>query len=156
MDIQIRKTTIEDLEPILQMNLELFNYEAQFTDSYNREWTYSKVGKTYFRNVCKWAKNLFGFIATDKGKPVGYIAAVIYKTPYRKFEAICELENMFVVDGYRDRGVGSMLINALTEEVRKRDLSKIQVGAFITNTRAINFYEKSGFGTHILVLEKDL
>lgn len=152
----IRKTSIDDLEMVLELNLSLFEYEKTFVDSYNLNWTYSDAGKRYFEKVCGWEGNLFGFAASENNKTVGYIAAVIYKTPYRSFDAVCEIENMFIDEKFRRKGIGKALIEAVSKEAFIREVKRLKVGAFAKNSPAQEFYKKLGFKEHEIILEKEI
>ena len=47
----IKKADIRDLNKILELNKKLFEFEKQFGDTFNLDWTYSLKGKNYFKKI---------------------------------------------------------------------------------------------------------
>ena len=55
--------------------------------------------------------------------------------------------SVLVVDGYRERGVGKALMSYAVEwATRKRGVTKLHLGVFSTNLRAMNLYKAMGGG----------
>ena len=75
--------------------------------------------------------------SVDK-KIVGFIEySLIY---YR-----CELDNLYVLEDYRRKGIATCLINYMIEEIRKQNLKNITLEVRRDNYKAINLYKKYGF-----------
>ena len=55
------------------------------------------------------------------------------------------MENVYVEEAWRDRGLGSMLVRRLIREARKRGCYKLIGTSKIENTGAHRFYKKFGF-----------
>jgi ribosomal protein S18 acetylase RimI-like enzyme len=50
-----------------------------------------------------------------------------------------------VADGWRDVGIGGVLMGAALDWARQRGLAKVALGVFPDNGRAIAVYERAGF-----------
>jgi GNAT superfamily N-acetyltransferase len=149
----IRRAQAKDLQKILELNQKLFTYEIRYGDTYNQNWTYSEKGKSYFANRLK---NGILLIAEENKEIVGYLCA--YTSPYsfRSINPITELENMFVLEEYRNQKIGSQLIERLIKEAKLVGSKRLKVGVLFKNSKAINFYLKQGFVKHEIILEKIL
>ncbi|MGB9676443.1 MAG: GNAT family N-acetyltransferase [Candidatus Bathyarchaeales archaeon] len=52
---------------------------------------------------------------------------------------------IIVMDGFRDVGIGTEMMNALIEKAREMGLKVLTLSVFASNKRAIHVYEKVGF-----------
>ena len=78
------------------------------------------------------------FAAEDDGKVVGYMGAnFILDEGY--------ITNIAVTEKRREEGIGSLLMERMTEEAKNRKLSFISLEVRVSNEKAISLYEKSGF-----------
>lgn len=156
MEITTRKASIIDLDSIIELNKELFDFEDQFGHEYNTNWPFED-GKTYFKKRLE-NKNSMNFVAIYKNKIIGYIVSFIDTYKYRdgKINPICEVENMFVKQEYRKKGIGKLLINAVKNAARKKKVKLLRVGAIAQNINAINFYRSQGFHDSNLFLEQKI
>lgn len=127
MNIKIRQATRNDFASILTLNKRLFEYERQWGDTYNIDWTYSPKGRAYF---------------------AGRIENGIV--------LVAEIENMYIESKYRQTGVGSKLITKLKEELRKLKVKRIKVDIIFKNISATEFFKKNGFIEHELILEQSV
>lgn len=57
----------------------------------------------------------------------------------------CWLEDLFVEDGARGRGVGRALVEAAFERARERGAGRIELDTNESNTTAVALYESLGF-----------
>ncbi|MCW3110296.1 MAG: family N-acetyltransferase [Segetibacter sp.] len=88
------------------------------------------------------------FIARIGEDYVGFINLKIeiiessYLSVGRKFFLI---DNIFVCDNYRNRGVATYLVNHAKEWCLEQGVNKIELQVFSSNTSALQFYESIGF-----------
>jgi L-amino acid N-acyltransferase YncA len=52
---------------------------------------------------------------------------------------------IYIAKGFRNRGLGTILINELIDVARKSGVEVVQISAFSTNKRAVHVYQKCGF-----------
>jgi len=91
--------------------------------------------------------------AVDNGAPVGLVSADVsdiaevttYADTWRTGDRIAEIMFLVVADNARGRGVGSVLMDSIDHELRRRGVDDHFVGAIAPNADAISFYEKRGF-----------
>ncbi len=88
-------------------------------------------------------KRFEAFLARDGKKPVGY--AIIFYT-YSSFLALptLYLEDLFVLPGYRGRGVGKQLFLHCVREAERQKCGRMEWVVLDWNTTAIKFYERFG------------
>jgi diamine N-acetyltransferase len=156
MDIKIRKATIADLKDIQSLNLLLFKKEKKEYDKLlDLNWTFGEVGTNYFTNKITKTECCV-LVAISKNKIIGYVCGGITKAEaYRKLPITAELDNMFVLEEYRSKGVGSMLYSEFMKWCKVNKVKKVRVQASAQNSLAIKFYKKNGFKEYTLILEHD-
>lgn len=150
----IRSGTIKDLPAISVLSLALFKFEREFTNSYDLDWTYGKIGQKYFTDRLT-RKNGVVFVAEENKKVIGYICGYIGFWFFRIKPKMAEIDNMFVEPKYRRQGIGRKLINAFIGQVKSKNASRVKVEAVYANQKARKFYEKNQFHSHTVVLERD-
>ncbi|MBQ7136911.1 MAG: GNAT family N-acetyltransferase [Bacilli bacterium] len=70
------------------------------------------------------------------------LAAIIqYQDIYDRFE----LDNIYVLKEYRNKGVASILLNYMIEEGKNKKITNITLEVREDNIKAINLYKKYGF-----------
>jgi GNAT superfamily N-acetyltransferase len=87
------------------------------------------------------------FLAFADGYPVGY--AIVLET-YSSFLALptLYLEDLFILEEYRQRGVGRALFATVLDEAKRRGCGRMEWTVLDWNQLAIDFYNKIG-GTHM-------
>lgn len=155
MKISTRVARAQDLKMILDLNFKLFQKEyREYDKSLNLHWTNSKQGKKYFQ----WRVNKsdgFVEVAEFNEKVVGYIAGGLSERKfYRKRAVYAELENMFVEEKHRSKGIGKIFVKDFLKWCVKKKVDYISVTASAENIRAIDFYRKCGFKNYNITLER--
>jgi GNAT superfamily N-acetyltransferase len=82
-------------------------------------------------------------LAFVDGKPAGF--AVFIQT-YSTFAAKrgLYLEDIYVKDGYRNKGIGSQLLKFIARTAIQRDFARVEFNVLLWNTVAIEFFETLG------------
>ena len=95
-------------------------------------------------------------VAIIEANIVGFLIGSISETEkYRNFEKIAEILSMFVNPEFRSQGIGNKLVKHFLQWSKDRaKRAKVVVSA--PNNRGIEFYRKSGFIEHEIVLERNL
>jgi GNAT superfamily N-acetyltransferase len=157
LKISIETATIADLETIQKFNQELCVKEnKEFDILINPDYSFSKRGEEYFRARIESQDGL-AILAKEGNVAVGYlIGGMIKSEDYRTVKPIAELENMFVDESMRSKGVGSKLVSRFEDWCRERKVQVIRVVASAANENAIRFYERNGAKPVSLTLEKML
>ena len=75
------------------------------------------------------------YVAEQDGSLVGFATWI-------ETAGTMELEDLFVDPGYRRRGIGTALLNRITQVLRARGVERLEVTA---NPHALGFYRAAGF-----------
>jgi len=106
-------------------------FKLFFEDFYGK-----KKGRDYYKTFSHKRKNFF-FSIQDKRKIIGVVSLRIDRK-------VANIGGFVVVKGYRDKGVGSRLLDKCEIVARKHKCSKIW--AFTLPTiKAFNFYKKKDY-----------
>lgn len=91
-----------------------------------------------YLDIHRWWRD--GFLVADlEGHPVGFLAAVI------SAEGQARILMFAVAAGYRDRGIGTQLMNAFLVTAGNRALRRIELEVRRSNGGGIKFYQRYGF-----------
>jgi len=85
----------------------------------------------------------FPYVAYENGAVVGFAAG--YAMPLIQREPAGRLAALIVADGSRGMGVGRALVDAVTEEARRRGCERLEVTSAEHRRDAHAFYERLGF-----------
>lgn len=135
MKPSIRKASVKDSGTFLDLLVGLANFEhLEPPDEAARR----RILEDIFR---KKRANLF--LATLGRKVVGY---ALYFFAYSSFLArpTLYLEDIFVIESYRGKGVGLALFLACGKEAAKQKCGRMEWSVLTWNSRAIEFYERLG------------
>jgi len=157
MKITIKTATIDDLKKVQELNFKLFKKERkEYDPSLNLDWTFGDIGTEYFRDRISKEDSCV-LIAIVDNKIVGYLCGGITKAEaYRNLPLVVELENTFVLENFRSRGIGKKLYEEFIKWCKSKGVGKVRVEAFAQNLLAIKFYKNNNFKDYTLVLEADL
>ena len=131
----IREMTVADRDAVLSMMRVFYASPAVLTNGSD------EIFINDFENCVNGSPYLEGYIFEDAGKTVGY--AMIAKSFSTEFGKPCMwIEDIYVIDEYRGRGIGSEFF-AFLDEKYKGCLLRLEVEP--ENERAVHVYEKCGF-----------
>lgn len=131
----IRKATKQDSKAFLDLLLGLANFERLEPPD---EAAKRRITKDIFVK-----KRASLFMATSGKRRVGY---ALYFYSYSSFLArpTLYLEDIFVLDEFRGKGIGEALFLACVNEAAKQQCGRMEWAVLTWNTNAIKFYEKLG------------
>ena len=84
------------------------------------------------------------FVAKDGDKPIGRAYLYILHNDLHP-EPFGFLEDVFVEEAFRSRGIGRQLVEAVIAEAKNQDCYKLICTARISKPEVHTFYEKFGF-----------
>lgn len=91
----------------------------------------------------------------EEGKTIGWAYLYLIRNDLHK-EPYGFLENVFIEEQYRGRGLGSMLVSHVVEEAKKLGCYKIIGTSRNEKTDVHKFYERLGFKNYGLEFRIDL
>jgi GNAT superfamily N-acetyltransferase len=135
VNLKIRKATRSDSRSFLKLVNELAKFERLTPPS--------STGKRRLVRDTFHKKKLNLLLAFDGKRPIAY---ALYFFTYSSFLArpTLYLEDLFVIEDYRKRGVGKRLFLELVNESKRERCGRMEWAVLTWNSNAIKFYEKIG------------
>jgi len=133
--VLVRKARSSDAEQFIGLVLELARFERLKPPSAAGR---KRLVEDVFRK-----KRIDLLVASEKGKLVGY---ALYFYSYSSFEAkpTLYLEDLYVPEGQRKKGVGFALFRRCVDEAISRGCGRMEWAVLTWNVKALKFYEKLG------------
>jgi ribosomal protein S18 acetylase RimI-like enzyme len=155
--MKIKRATIKNLKDVQKLNLILFKKEyKEYDKTLNCKWTLSKKGEEYFKNRITESDGCVLVACADE-KVVGYLVGSLHDVrPGRILPIFAELENIFILDKYRNMKIGTKLCRSFFKWCKLKNVGRVRVIASAMNSRAIKFYKGNGFEEYDLILETDI
>jgi GNAT superfamily N-acetyltransferase len=133
MNINIRKAVREDCARILELVKELARYERAPNEV---TVTLEHFEQSGFGSRPVW----WAFVAEVDGEVQGFALFYIRFSTWRGQRMY--LEDFYVSEDHRGKGLGKLLFDRLIKEAQRRKLNGIQWQVLEWNEPAINFYKK--------------
>jgi ribosomal protein S18 acetylase RimI-like enzyme len=96
------------------------------------------------------------FIAEKDGEIIAFIGGKINELVYKVHNKEGYIDDWFVKETYRSKGIGKKLYDALTLEFKKLGCTHLAIGAYCENKQALDFYRKLGFFDFTVTLKKKI
>lgn len=93
-------------------------------------------------------------VTRANGHIVGFVMVTIDSGRYEQDETRGVVENIFVEPAYRSRGIGSDLLDAGEDRLRRAGAEVLALEAMADNEAARQFYRAHGYTPHRIELEK--
>lgn len=146
--IIIRDLGKEDLIS-LKVLLDDLNNAIKFNHEINE-----KDLNSVYVNIDKYPEIYSNYVAIENDKIVGFLSIVFYKTFLHK-GGTALINELIVAETHRNKGIGKKLVQKAIESAKSRGMDEIEVGTEITNTKAQNFYKKTGFNEEYVLLGRE-
>jgi len=152
--MNIRKVNINDYEDIVNLYKQLFDSEKKFDDNIVRTYKIDEKEEKRIKKSIKSRKGIF-LVAEIDNKIVGLIDGYIMESIYYN-EKISYLAHLCVDEKYRNKEIGSKLIEEFSEISKKKGAKYITLSAFEKNIPATNLYNKHGFESYSVYYMKKM
>lgn len=148
-EVTIRRASPFDISDMALLLRELFAIEKDFSADFKKQ----EMGFSLLLSNPARAKVL---VAEKDGQIIGMATAqLVVSTAEGALSAL--VEDVVVTESERDKGVGSMLLNALSDWAESRKATRMQLLADRTNEAALGFYRKLGWSeTGMMAMRKFL
>ncbi|CAA9245565.1 MAG: hypothetical protein AVDCRST_MAG77-1864 [uncultured Chloroflexi bacterium] len=151
---KVREATLEDLPAVIVLEQDLIRTDAP-GDPYLVRTPMQQEMEEQFRKVITgdWGVCL---VAEHGDQVIGYLSGGIKDSPRWRPARATEIHALFVRDGFRNVGIGAQLVDTFVRWSRERGAQVVEVGAFASNARGLQFYERMGFRPTMVHLELPL
>ena len=163
MQIVIRKARPRDIRLLAPMWRDLTHYHTNLAagNPARKEFTTMvRNAESLWRKwILKWIRSPDGLVlmAEDGGKPVGYSFNYVKKSnPVYRVNKLGCMSELYIVPGYRKKGISSRFKNEAFKWFRKKGLKHVCIGAHGSNKRALGIYRKWGFFDFSVDLRKKI
>lgn len=130
---ELRSPEFEELSGLIDQQ-QLYHYNLNTPNSER----FLGVGVKEFRDYMTKTGAYACYAAYDASTPVGFIACTVNKN--KAF-----IEDVFVTEEYRGKGIGSKLMTFLLDFCYKENTESISVHITNNNEKVFGFYKKYGF-----------
>lgn len=136
-EVIIRKGNKEDVEDMHRLVSELALFEKAPEQVTNT--VAEMIDDGFGKNPC------YNLLVAESGKTI--IGIAIYFTKYSTWKGKgVYLDDLYVTDQFRGKGIGKKLFDAVINEARKINAKQLHWQVLDWNTAAINFYKKYDAG----------
>ena len=142
-NISFRKAEIEDIPVLCELLWELFSQEVEFTP--NKE-TQEKALKKIIED-----KNIGDIFVAVKENKVIAMVNILYTISTALGEKVAILEDMVVLDSFRNQNIGSQLIEFTMNYLKENSVKRVTLLTDGDNYNAHKFYEKQGFNKSSMI-----
>jgi GNAT superfamily N-acetyltransferase len=157
--MEIRRATIQDKNKIVTLMDEFNNYYYDnniFSEEFLPFWEYKDKQAIFDETAQEWLtkSEYMLFVAEENGEIIGYICGQVKERKPRVLDKEGYINDWFVKEGKRKKGVGMKLYKTLIEQFKEQKCNRL---GLLTNTRnkeTIDFYHKLGFIDESLTMVK--
>lgn len=147
--IRIRKADIEDLDDVLYFRMIFLNDYKDHDD--DRETMELRKNTRKYLEKAMRSESFIAFLAYDKGKVVASGGMEIREVTPR-YGSISRglmgyIMNMYTLPSYRNRGIGTEILDLLKEEAKEREVGFLHLHA---SRDGDSIYRRGGFRDHEL------
>lgn len=144
-EVTVRKAKVKDLDVVRAMYIEFMDYHAKL-DSFLEVVKNSKTFATKYLRKYVYASKKVLFVAEKDGEIIGFIDALVMKTPaIYKNRDVGAIPDAFVTRGMRSRGVSAVLLEACFEWFKSKKIKRIELSMCANNKLAIKAWNDNGF-----------
>jgi GNAT superfamily N-acetyltransferase len=143
-EVIIRSAKRKDIEEMVLLLDDLFSIETDFQSDPKRQ----MKGIALFLDGCLKHKCIK--VAEIDGKIVGMCTAQLLVSTAQGTPAAL-VEDMVVAAGYRKKGIGRKLMQAIESWAKSHGATRLQLLADQTNGPALDFYQRIGWSTTQLI-----
>jgi ribosomal protein S18 acetylase RimI-like enzyme len=151
-DVRIDGGTLSDLDALAEMWTDLVGsqreYGAHLFAGENRETARDFLGQAVA------ADNVL--VARDGDRAVGFVQFREERGVYDQDSARGFVDNVYVRPGDRNDGVGGQLLAAAERHLAERGMDAVALSVLAGNRAARRFYERRGYRTHRVEMERSL
>lgn len=142
----IREATLQDIPILLQFEQGVITAERPFDSTLKED-----PVEYYDLPLLIGSPDSYLIVVELEGQPVasGY-ARIELSNSYNRHTRHAYLGFMYTVPEHRGKGFNQLILQALTDWSRARDITELRLEVYQDNQSAIRSYEKAGFSKHMI------
>ena len=154
--ITIRVAEGRDLEGILLLMKKLHRNETEkYGNILSLDWVTSH-GKQIVGDSIRDDNN-FVSVAESEGKIIAFLRGSLYHNEMLwKIGKGAEIYEIFIEKKFRNQRIGALLMEVFLDWCKSNKIDYISINVAAKNLDAIKFYEKFGFASNQIIMEKKL
>jgi GNAT superfamily N-acetyltransferase len=152
--VRIRWAENRDIDELVEMAFEFENDLLKIDDALIQESPSRETFKDILLKGFEDDKHAI-LIAEEDEKAVGFLDFWAYPE-FLHGGVSGYMNNVFVREGYRGKGIGTSLFNKALEEAKKRGIVAMHIPVKAKNLRALEFYKKNKIDERLFMLETRL
>lgn len=155
----VRRSVSSDKDQLLVLFKKFDNYlKKLFSEEFFPFTIYKDKDRTFSNILELWLTNpeYFIFVAEENNQIIGYICGTVKNKPLRVLNKEGSIEEWYVEEKYRGKGMGKQLYEELLKEFKKAGCTHLGLRVYTANNSAINIYRKMGFIDSELTMVKSL
>ena len=146
--ICIRKAKPSDIDRLVQMETQLYQYHAKSDDRFKKVESISKSA------VEDEVSNLeYYFVMSDEHYVFGFIKCIEKKVKENELvnkRKYMEILDLVIEDEYRNKGNGKKLISHIEGIAKEKAFDCVEIPVYCFNERANAFYEENGYRNYVV------
>lgn len=153
MTVSVEAATIDDVDVITPLWVALVEDQQQ----YGAHLLGAVNGQSASAIIKQYVLTGNVGIAVDDGGPiVGFVMYHVETGVYEQDVTRGIVENVFVVESARERGVGSRLMDYAEDRLREQGVEVVGLSVMAENEDARRLYAERGYEPHRIEMERDL
>ncbi|MBS3055424.1 MAG: GNAT family N-acetyltransferase [Candidatus Aenigmarchaeota archaeon] len=136
------------------LNQSLIQSDKKSDKLLNEKWSYNEGRRFLKKRIA--SKNSICLVAEFGNEIVGYLVGSVKKMESWRPVRRTEIEEMFVKENFRSKGVGSRLVRHFLKWSKESKTQRVLVFVYDSNSKGIKFYKKMGFKKDRLAMEMEV
>lgn len=141
--IDVRDATLEDVDRLLELQLELRSHHRELEPDNPRYQVGTDEWRALIQNALQ-GDNSHILVATTSDTTSGFVQLTFVEKPWG---IGCEMDTVVVAEQQRGSGVGKCLVEAAEKYARDAGAKGMRANVLAANTRGQAFYERAGYET---------
>jgi len=146
--ICIRKAKLSDVDRLIQMETQLYQYHTKSDDKFKKIESISKSA------VEDEVSNLeYYFVISEEHYVFGFIKCLekeVKENEMLKKRKYMEILDLIIEEEYRNKGYGKKLIKNIEEIAKEKQFDCVEIPVYCFNEQANAFYEQNGFRNYVV------
>ncbi|WP_426063754.1 GNAT family N-acetyltransferase [Flavobacterium sp. DSP2-3-1] len=158
--IEIRKSTVSDLETIQNISIHTFKetFAAVNTPENIANYVKENFNSEQLKNELNNDNSQF-YVAYSNAEAVGYLKINFGDAQTESInENALEVQRIYVLQKFHGKNIGQLLLDKVKKIAKSSGVDSVWLGVWEENHRALRFYTKNGFvvfDKHVFIMGND-